>query len=292
MSVKYIKYFSSLLLFGFNGVVASFISMSSYEIVLLRCLIGVCFLAAVFALSRQNLTCLSNKRELAFIAASGTAMGLSWMLLFKAYELIGVSIAPLAHYCGPVIVMLLSPLIFKEKLTAIKISGFCAVLLGMFLVNGSSIAKESVSHGLSLAVLSAFMYAAMVIFNKKAKSIQGLENSMLQTVASFITVGIFSICRGGLSMSIAASDIPPILCLGIVNTGLGCYLYFSSIPRLRASSVAVCGYIEPLSALVFSALFLGEKLSAVQIVGAALILGGAAFSEIKFKSIRKKFSSA
>ena len=136
------------------------------------------------------------------------------------------------------------------------------------------------------------MYAAMVIFNKKAKSIQGLENSMLQTVASFITVGIFSICRGGLSMSIAASDIPPILCLGIVNTGLGCYLYFSSIPRLRASSVAVCGYIEPLSALVFSALFLGEKLSAVQIVGAALILGGAAFSEIKFKSIRKKFSSA
>ncbi|MDR3599108.1 MAG: EamA family transporter [Desulfosporosinus sp.] len=45
-------------------------------------------------------------------------------------------------------------------------------------------------------------------------------------------------------------------------------------------TVAICGYLEPLSALLFSTALLGEKLSFIQIVGAVLILGGAAFGEL------------
>ena len=51
-------------------------------------------------------------------------MGASWMFLYEAYQQIGVSLASLLYYCGPVIVMVLSPLIFKEKLTAPKAVGF------------------------------------------------------------------------------------------------------------------------------------------------------------------------
>ncbi|WP_313770619.1 DMT family transporter [Bacillus sp. S/N-304-OC-R1] len=56
--------------------------------------------------------------------------------------------------------------------------------------------------------------------------------------------------------------------------------YFSSIGRLPVQSVSILGYLEPLSALVFSAAILGEKLSLVQLVGAVLILGGAAYGEL------------
>jgi drug/metabolite transporter (DMT)-like permease len=49
--------------------------------------------------------------------------------------------------------------------------------------------------------------------------------------------------------------------------------------RLPVQTVAICGYLEPLSALLFSAAFLGETLGAAQWAGAALILGGAAFGE-------------
>ena len=72
----------------------------------------------------------------------------------------------------------------------------------------------------------------------------------------------------------------PILILGIVNTGIGCYFYFSSIGHLPVQTVAICGYLEPLSALIFSAALLGEKLGPAQISGAALILGGTAFGEL------------
>ena len=72
----------------------------------------------------------------------------------------------------------------------------------------------------------------------------------------------------------------PVLVLGLVNTGIACYLYFSSLGQLPVQTVAITGYLEPLSALVFSALLLGEKLAPIQIAGAALILGGAAFGEV------------
>ena len=74
-------------------------------------------------------------------------------------------------------------------------------------------------------------------------------------------------------------NIFPVLFLGIVNTGIGCCLYFSAIKELSAGSVAICGYLEPLSALLFSALLLSERLSFIQIIGAICIIGGAIFAE-------------
>ena len=102
-------------------------------------------------------------------------MGTSWMFLYEAYTQIGVSIASLCYYCGPVIVMILSPLLFKEKLTSIKIIGFLAVVIGIFLVNGYG-AVTANRFGLLCGLASAVMYAFMVIFNKKTSSITGLEN--------------------------------------------------------------------------------------------------------------------
>jgi Predicted membrane protein len=133
--------------------------------------------------------------------------------------------------------------------------------------------------GLFCGIMAAFMYAVMVIFNKKAVSINGLENVVWQLLASLVTVGIFTVIKQGLVIPVTLVDVVPILLLGIVNTGIGCYLYFSSIQQLPAQSVAILGYLEPLSALFFSAIFLQERLTSIQVVGAVLILGGAAFGE-------------
>jgi threonine/homoserine efflux transporter RhtA len=52
------------------------------------------------------------------------------------------------------------------------------------------------------------------------------------------------------------------------------------IGHLPVQTVAILGYLEPLSALFFSAAFLGKTLSFLQLIGAVLILGGAAFGEL------------
>ncbi len=285
MKKSYIKYFTALLLFGSNGIVASFISLSSYEIVLLRTLIGSLLLIAVFFLTRNKMTFFKHKKSSLFLLLSGMAMGTSWMFLYEAYTQIGVSIASLCYYCGPVIVMMLSPLLFKEKLTAVKLIGFAAVLIGIFLVNGNAFDGSGNPWGIFCGLMSAVMYSAMVICNKKAEHIKGLENAALQLFVSFLTVFIFVLFKQGLSIRLEPADIIPMLILGLLNTGIGCYFYFSSIGNLPVQTVAICGYIEPLSAVIFSIMFLKEVLLPLQILGAVFIIGGAVLSEVFGKKL-------
>ncbi len=280
MTKDYGKYLLALLLLGSNGIVASYIALSSYEIVFMRTMLGSLLLLAVFLLSRGKFTFWQHKQQFVFLAISGVALGGSWIFLYEAYQQIGVSIASLAYYCGPVIVMVLSPFLFSEKLSKIKIISFLLVLLGMVLVNGQAFQEGKTGWGLFCGGMSAVLYAVMVIFNKKARWIAGLENALFQVIFSFLTVAVFWFCRQGFSLQIANSDWLPILILGLLNTGLGCYLYFSALSRLSVQTVAICGYLEPLSAVVLAALVLQEKMDLVQIGGAVLIIGGAMLGEL------------
>lgn len=277
---NYIKYFAALLLFGLNGIVASHITLSSYEIVYLRTLIGSVFLVILFKLSGGTFHIKVHRRDSLFITLSGMAMGTSWMFLYEAYQQIGVSFSSLLYYCGPVIVMALSPVIFKERLTIPRIVGFIAVLAGVFLVNGQAMLEGGNGWGLGCGLMSAVMYAAMVICNKQSRYIVGMENSVIQLSVSFLTVAVFTILRQGWLVQISASEVPWMLFLGLINTGLGCYLYFSPLDQLPVQTVAVCGYLEPLSAVIFSAVLLNERMTSLQIAGAVCILGGAMAGEL------------
>lgn len=276
----FIKYVCALLLFGLNGIVASQISMTSYEIVFLRTLIGSILLAILFLLAKGKFTIKKYPKDSAFIIFSGIAMGTSWMFLYEAYQQIGVSLSSLLYYCGPVIVMILSPLIFKERLTVPKISGFLIVLIGIFLVNGKAAISGGNSWGLFCGGMSALMYFFMVTLNKQSKKITGMENSVIQLTVSFLTVAVFVGFKQHFALSVPIEDWKWILILGLVNTGLGCYLYFSPLSKLPVQTVAVCGYLEPLSAVVFASLILGESMSFYQIIGAICIIGGAMIGEM------------
>ena len=274
----FIRYLIGLLLFGFNGIVASHIALESIQIVLLRTLLGSVSLLAFFFLSGHRFFFAGRGKDVTLILLSGAAMGASWMFLYAGYQTIGVSTASLLYYCCPVIVMALSPLVFHEALTWVKITGFVCVCGGIVLVNGWGGGSLSVS-GFLYGILSAVCYAAMLILNKKAESVDGMENSLLQMLSATATVFVLLLCRGGLAMSIPGESWPWILVLGFLNTGFGCWCYFSSIGSLAVQTVAVCGYLEPLSAVIFSALLLHERLTPPQIVGACLIIGGALFAE-------------
>ncbi len=115
--------------------------------------------------------------------------------------------------------------------------------------------------------------------NKKARDITGLENATLQLSISFLTVAIFVGIRQGFIVQVSGGDWIWIIILGLLNTGLGCYCYFSSIGHLPVQAVAILGYLEPLSAVVLSAILLHETLNALQICGAAMIIGGAMIGE-------------
>ena len=245
----------------------------------LRCLLGSLLLGAIVLAARKPLGILREKRSALLIAASGMAMGASWMFLYEAFTQIGVSFATLTYYCGPVILVALSPILFGESLTRLKLLALGMVAAGAVLLNGPLAGGGSL-WGLFCGFMAALCYVAMVALNKKAKGVSGMENTLLQLVAALGTVSAFLLWKQGLSLDVAAGDWPFILVLGLVNTGYACWLYFSSIGRLPVQTVAVCGYVEPLSAVLFSVLLLGETMSLWQTLGAALIFAGAVLSQM------------
>ncbi len=278
-SVKtaYLKYISALLLFGLNGIVAAQIPLTSTEIVVLRSFFGTVFLIVLLAATRQKLTCLRRPRQAVLVAVSGAAMGASWLLLYRAYELVGVSIATLLYYCGPVLVMALSPIFFKEKLTIPKIIGIIVVFCGVIMLNGVGGGTLD-ALGLLCGIGGAALYVLLIITNKKA-GLPGLENTAVQLLFAFLTAAVFYLLQGGGIPAVPAESWGWVLLLGLVNTGFGCWLYFSSIGTLPVQTVSVLGYLEPLSAVLFSVVLLHEGLTPVRWLGAAMIVGGAMASE-------------
>lgn len=276
-------YLAALLLFGSNGIIAAAIALPSSDIVLLRTFLGALTLAAIlFITKRHNLQAPSRPREAAALIVSGAALGASWIFLFRAYQTIGVGISSLLYYCGPIIVMALSPLIFGEKLTGGKIAGFVAVACGAFLIAAQGLGGNMPIAGIVCGIAS-----------KGAPHIEGLENSALQVSAAFVTALALTLITQGapsfLSAGVAASiDWRAVAMPGVVNTGIGCLLYFSAVAKLPVQTVAVVGYLEPLSAVVFSAALLGEAITPVRLMGAALIIGGAIFCELAGKRANAK----
>lgn len=278
----FIKHLSALFIFGLNGIVASRIQLNSYEIVFLRTLIGSALLLVLFLIGKGkfHIKAKEYRKDTLFIVLSGVAMGACWLFLYEAYQQIGVSLSSLLYNCGPVIMMVFSPLIFRENLTASKLVGFIIALVGIFLVNGNPTGNNHNSWGIVCGFLSAVMYFILVTLNKQSKKIVGMETSIIQLTISFLTVAAFTCIKQGFVVAIPANAWIWIFILGIVNTGIGCYLYFSSLSKLPVQTVAICGYIETLAAVVFAALILGEKMSAIQIVGAVCIIGGAMIGEL------------
>ncbi len=280
MKTNYMKYLISLLLFGSNGVVASAIIAPSYEIAFLRPALGAIALFVLFFLFGKRPALYRNPRDFALVAGSGAALGICWIFIYTAYTEIGVSLTSLLYALGPVMVMALSPILFKEKFTVVSIVGFAVVLLGAVLANGPVAASGSGIIGIVHGFIAAVGYAVMIVLYKRADTSDGLECSAVQLMAAALTVLAAIVITRMPIVAIPQESIVAVLVIGFVNAGLGCYLYFSSIGNLSAQTVAVCGYLEPISSIVFSAALLGEIMLGSQWLGAFLVVAGSMSIEL------------
>lgn len=283
MNKQYGKYITSLLIFGTNGVVASFLTLNNTAIIFYRTVVGSLFLLGILLLTKKLPKPELLKGQLLPISISGATLGLGWLFLFEAYRQIGVGTSTLLYYLGPAIFMILAPLLFRERITASRIIGITAAFGGMILVNFDLLGAQvegSSFYGILCGLASALMYAVMLVANKKVTNLNGVDRTFFQLVFAGLVVTLYALLTQKALWPVQSGELLPLLILCIINTGLGCYFYFSSTHLLPVQSVAVLSYIDPLSALVFSAIFLNERMGTLQIIGAALILGGAAFGEL------------
>jgi RarD protein len=221
------------------------------------------------------------KPNLLLLMISGAGIGFNWILMLEAYKYTSIANATLSYYFAPVFVVLLSPLLLKERLTPIKVGCVLAALGGMFLIVGIG-GGEGKNHviGISYGLAAAVLYASVVIMNKYLKGLSGLETTLIQISAATVVLFPYTLITEKIRIfNIDTKSAVFLIILGLIHTGLAYLLYFTGMKKLKGQTVAVLSYTDPISAILMSGLFLGEKLTLLQVLGGVLILGATLLSE-------------
>lgn len=273
----------AMFIFGTIGLFVKYIPLPSSVIAMVRGLAGSIFLIAFVKIKKQKMEISAIKNNLIKLCLSGMFLGFNWILLFEAYRYTTVATATLCYYLAPVIVILVSPVILKEKLTWKKIICVLAALAGMIFVSGVLEAGFSGGKeytGIFFGLGAACLYAGIVLINKKINNISAYDMTIMQLAIAGIVLVPYVIFTQDISgVELSAKAVSLLAIVGIIHTGFAYTLYFGSMKGLKGQTVAILSYIDPIVAIILSALVLKEKFGLNGSLGAILVLGATFASE-------------
>ena len=274
---------TSMVIFGTIGIFRSYTAVSSTVLALSRAWIGMLFLFLMMVIRREKPDTAAIRKNLRYLLPSGTFLGFNWILLFEAYRYTSVASATLCYYMAPMLVILFSPLVLGEKLTARKAVCVLAAILGMIPVSGIlKVGFQNLSEfrGIFLGLGAAVLYACIVLLNKKLSDISAYDRTLFQLALSAVILLVYTLMTEPVeALSFTVTDVILLLILGIVHTGIAYALYFGSMQELPAHTVAMCSYIDPVLAIILSAVILRQPFGLSELAGAVLILGSAYMRE-------------
>ena len=273
----------SMVIFGTIGIFRRYIPLPSSLVAMSRGLIGMLFLLLVMLLRRGGMNRAAVRKRLGLLCLSGAAIGVNWILLFEAYNYTSVATATLCYYLAPMFVILASPLVVGERLTAKKLICVLAALLGMVFVSGvlESGGGSSDLKGVLLGLGAAVLYASVVLMNKQLGDVPAYDRTIVQLGSSAAVLLPYVLLTEDMgALTFTPGTIGLLLVVGIVHTGIAYALYFGSLMQLKAQTAAILSYIDPVVAVLLSALVLREHMSLLSGLGAVLVLGAAVVSEL------------
>lgn len=215
---------------------------------------------------------------------TGAVIGGNWVLLFESYNYTTVQVATLSYYMEPAIVILLSPIFLGEKLTPKRLLCALSSVVGMALVSGITGGTSLCSgdfKGILYGLSAAALYATVIILNKRNIGMDAQYKTMIQLFSASIVIIPYILLREDISsVTFTPLSLLMLFVVGMVHTGFAYSLYFGAMENLSAHTVAVISYIDPVFALILSALILGESLSLSALIGAVLIIVSSIISEL------------
>ena len=283
-------YIVSMAIFGTIGLFVKNVGLTSGEIALYRAVLAIILISLFLIITKRKIPLKDIKKELPLLFISGACIGFNWIFLFEAYNYTTVSVATLSYYFAPVLVMVISPFLFKEKMTVKNIICFICSTLGIVLITGVGDLSSGKNHliGVGFGLLAACLYASVIIINKFIKNVEGVVRTFLQFIFSIIVLVPYVLLTSGINvLTLNGKGLIMLLIVGLVHTGITYCLYFSSLKELKGEKVAILSYIDPLVAVICSVLILQEPLTILQAIGGVLVLGFTLINEISFKKPKK-----
>lgn len=280
------KYMIAVILNGTIGYFLRFVNYPSELVAMCRGLIGSLFILIYLKLTGKGIDTKAIKQNLKWLVLSGICLGLNWIFLFAAYLKTTVAIASLCNYLAPLIVVIVAPLLLKEKLNKKKLIFVATAFLGILLVTDLTSGSAGSLEGILMGLLAALCFVGIVLCNRKLQDISAYDRAVVQLFLSALTILPYFILHSlGTRLTFDPSSALIILMLGILHTGVAYCLYFSGMAYLPVQTVAVLGYLEPVVSVLTSALLLAEPLSLTGWIGSVLVIVSAALSELPEKKL-------
>ena len=279
----------AMFIFGTLAPFVRNIDVSSGELALYRSVLALLPIGIFLLLTKQKLSPENIKKDLIVLVLSGAAMGFNWILLFEAYKYTTISVATLSYYFAPVIVTVVSPLFFHERMTAKQIVSFVMATLGLVLITGTAGGGSQDLIGIAFGLGAAVLYATVMLLNKLIRGVTGIHRTFIQFLAAILVLVPYVSLTSGFKLGgLDGIGWGALLVVGLVHTGVTYCMYFSSLKDLPGQEVAILSYVDPLVAVLVSLICLDEAMTLPQVVGGLLILGFTLFSEIKLKGIKNE----
>ena len=273
----------SMLLFGTIGTLARFINMPSSIICLGRAFFGVITILILLSARREKPDSEAIRRNFWWLLLSSTLMCCNWICQFEAYKYTTIAAATLCYYMQPVFYILAGTIVLREKLTAKKAACVAVAFCGMILVSGVLQIGFHISElkGAVFGVTGGFFYAMVVLINKYMKDISPVNTTIMQLALVSVIMLPYSAATGAFSeVNVTLIGVICLLILGVLHTGIGYIIYFDAVNKLPAQTVGILSYIDPVEAVMLSAFLLKEPVNIYTVIGAVMILGAAAVSEL------------
>ena len=277
----------SMAIFGTVGIFVRYVGMPSGFVAMVRGFVGVAFILLWMLFTRKRIDLSAIKSNLLLLILSGVFIGVNWIFLFEAYRFTTVATATLCYYMAPVFLIIIAPIFLKERITPVKAVCVLVSIVGMFFVSGAvdnGLPTGDDALGIIFGLLAAVFYTSVIVLNKKLRDIDPYNKTAVQLFFAALAVLPYVIFAEEISPSMfGALPVVMLLIVGIIHTGLAYVLYFGSLSGVSAQSVSIYSYIDPILAVVLSALLLSEPMSLYGIIGAVMILASTLVASLDFK---------
>ncbi|WP_171818275.1 DMT family transporter [Pyxidicoccus fallax] len=228
-------------------------------------------LAGVMAVRRQRLPGLKVMLGLGLLGIFYVSEAGAY---FAALRHIPAGLAALLLYSFPALVALLQVFVFRERLGRVRWMAVALALGGTALtvdLEGGGVKPE----GILLGLLSALLYAVYVVLSSRLAGEAGpLGTSTVILCSAAGALGLMVLAQGP-AFPTTATGWSAVVALALISTVAAVLLFFMGMVRIGPVNTSLVSTMEPLTAVVVGALFMGERLSVRQMLGGLLILTAA-----------------
>lgn len=238
--------------------------------------VGALVLLAVFG---RNMRWQQLRPLAGTVVAAGAAMAGYVLLWFLGIERVGAAIPTLIALClPPVLVTIVAVIRGQEKLDAYLVAVLAAALVGTVLIVSRDVGasgdtgQRDLLIGVAYAIGSAVLYAGFTLISGRVSNNLGAgQAAMCLTMVAALVMGLSALYRP-LHWPVGVPPQAWFLYLGVVTAALALLAFSWGAARLSPTALTVATLVEPLTAVVLAAVFLGEQLSAWQWFGGSLLL--------------------